>query len=100
MSPLSGQARRYLRSQANTLQAKARVGKQGITDALVRSVDEILEADELAKVKFVERKDEKQALADDLAQRTGSEQVGMIGHVVLLFRRQADPDKQQIQLPE
>jgi RNA-binding protein len=82
------------------LQAKARVGKQGITDALVRSVDEILEADELAKVKFVERKDEKQALADDLAQRTGSEQVGMIGHVVLLFRRQADPDKQQIQLPE
>lgn len=100
MSPLSGQARRHLRSQANTLQAKARVGKQGVTDALVRSVDEILEADELAKVKFVERKDEKQSLADELAQRTQSEQVGMIGHVLLLFRRQQNPEKQRIQLPD
>jgi RNA-binding protein len=100
MSTLTGANRRYLRSQANRLQAKARVGKHGLTEALVRSVDEILTADELAKVKFVERKDEKQELAQALAERTDSEQVGMVGHVLLLYRQQPDPEQRTFQLPD
>ena len=38
-------------------------------------------------------------LADEIAQRTRSARVGLIGHIVILYRRQPDPEKRTIDLP-
>jgi RNA-binding protein YhbY len=38
-------------------------------------------------------------MADEIAQRTGSHWVGMVGFIVILYRQQPDPEKQTIELP-
>jgi RNA-binding protein len=53
-------------------------------------------------VKFIDfkEKDQKSEIAGVLESETGSEVVGMIGHTAILYRRQSDPEKRRIVLPE
>ena len=99
MDELTPRQRKHLRALAQSLDAVVIVGKQGVTESLVRAVDAALEAHELVKVRFNEFKDEKAALAEEIRQATGSLIPGRIGHVVLFFRRHPDPEKRKIALP-
>jgi RNA-binding protein YhbY len=49
-------------------------------------------------VKFAEFKEQKKDLAPQLAEKTGSHLVTLLGNVAVLFRRNQDPAKQKIQL--
>ena len=100
MDQLKGSQRRRLRSLAHGLRPLAQVGKQGMTDTVVQAVDEALEAHELIKVKFVERKGEKRAISEAIALRTASHLVGIVGHVATFYRRQEDDAKRAIELPD
>ena len=91
--------RKYLRSLAHHLKPVAQVGKGGITDGLIQSVNDALRTGELIKVRFLEQKDEKDQLSNEIAKRTRSERVGIIGHVAILYRQQPDPEKRKIVLP-
>ena len=51
------------------------------------------------KVRFLEFKDEKKTLAVEIADRSKSEQVGMIGHIAIFYREQKDAEKRKIKLP-
>lgn len=77
------------------------IGREGITDGVVHAVDEGLFRHELIKIKFNEFKEkhEKKAITEEIAARTGGEVAGGIGHTVLLYRPQADPEKRKIRLP-
>jgi len=96
MISLTGAQRRYLRSQAHHLDPAVMIGKNGLTDAVIASVDESLEAHELIKVRFVERKEEKKALAPVIAEKTHSHLAGMVGHVAIFYRQHEDEDKRRI----
>lgn len=98
MESLTSGQRKYLRSQAHHLKPLVLVGKQGVTDTLIESIDENLDAHELIKVKFNEHKDEKRALSEDIATRTHGEIAGIVGHVLILYRRHKDPEKRKIDL--
>lgn len=74
------------------------VGKSGITDHVVQAVDQAIEAHELIKVKFVDHKDEKDAICTEIAARTGSVLVGVLGNVATFYRRQPDNEKRRIDL--
>lgn len=91
--------RKHLRSLAHHLKPVAQVGKAGVTDGVIQSVDDALRTGELIKVRFLEHKDEKDPLSNDIARRTRSERVGLIGHVAILYRQHPDPEKRKIQLP-
>ena len=99
MSQLTGAQRKFLRGMANRLDALIIVGKQGASDSLMRATAAELEAHELIKVRFNEFKDEKDALSEKIAEATGAEVVGRIGHVVMLYREHPDPEKRTIKLP-
>jgi RNA-binding protein YhbY len=43
----------------------------------------------LVKVKFADHKDQRKVLAPQLAERSGSHLVTLIGNVVVLFRRRS-----------
>jgi RNA-binding protein len=75
------------------------VGKQGVTPTVIRTTDEVLTAQELIKVKFVDRKDEKRALTDELSAETSADIVGILGHIATLYRPHADEEKRRIVLP-
>ena len=99
MPGLTSSQRKFLRRRAHHLDPMVIIGKQGLTDMLVRSASEALEEHELIKIRFNDFKDEKKDLTEKLAFRTNSEVVGMIGHVAVLYRRHPEEDKRKIELP-
>ena len=100
MNNLSSSQRSYLRSQAHHLEPVVLIGKLGITDGTIESIDRVLEARELIKIKFREFKDEKLSLSEKIAELTNSQVVGVIGHTVIIFRQNPDSDKRQIHIPQ
>lgn len=99
MDDLTKEQRRYLTRLAQRLEPLAMVGKNGVTDTVAASVEEALTAHELVKVRFVDHKDDKGPLGDDLARRTRSEIVTRIGHVLVLWRRHPEPNRRKVDLP-
>lgn len=101
MKALKGFEKKYLRGLAHDLKPVVLIGKEGITDGIVRAADEGLCQHELIKIKFNEHKEKEQKgpLTDELVGRTGSALIGTIGHTAILFRPQPDPVKRRIQLP-
>ena len=99
MTPLTNAQRKYLRGQAHHLKPLVIVGKQGVTDTLIRSVDTNLDAHELLKIRFNDHKDEKKNLAQEIVDRTESDLAGLIGHVAIVYRPHKDPEKRDITLP-
>lgn len=76
------------------------VGRSGVTDAVVREVDDALEARELIKVRLAGDRDERAEAAAAIAGRTRAELAGQIGRVAILYRRNPDPARRKIDLPE
>lgn len=101
MKTLTGFEKKYLRGLAHELKPLILIGKEGITDGIVRAADEELSRHELIKIRFndFKEKNQKETLTGELVDQTGSAQIGMIGHTAILYRPQTDPAKQRIPLP-
>lgn len=82
---LTSRQRKALRGKAHPLEPIVHVGQQGVTDAVLRSVDAALLAHELIKVRLHEPED-KRGDADALADGTASALCGLVGHTVILYR--------------
>lgn len=96
---LNGKEKRYLRSLANPLEPVVQVGKGSVTDSVLFSLNEALEARELVKVKVLKNcLDEVSNVAEELAGQSKSELVQVIGRNVVLYRRH--PKKPVIELPK
>ncbi|MDP1991666.1 MAG: ribosome assembly RNA-binding protein YhbY [Syntrophales bacterium] len=100
MIALKGFQKKHLKGLAHGLKPVVQIGKEGITEGIIRAVDEGLFRHELIKIKFTDFKEQKEALTGEIEIKTGSERVGMIGHMVILYRQQADPEKRKIALPQ
>jgi RNA-binding protein len=86
MPQLTNPEIRRLKARAQRLEATFKIGKAGLSDGFVKSVAEGLTHHELIKVKFVEFKDDKKALAPVLAKKTSSHLIMQVGNVVVLYR--------------
>jgi len=95
---MTSKQRAYLRKLASNMPAIFQVGKNGITDVFVRELNNAIEARELVKVHVLENSDEdvKEA-ANEIASRTGSEVVQVMGGKITLFRKRKE--KSKIELP-
>ena len=100
MSELQGWQKQYLRSCAHHIKPVVQIGKLGMTEALLATVNKALDDHELIKVKFISFKDEKRDLSHELAEKTGAEFVGAIGNILILYREQKDKDKRVIIIPK
>lgn len=102
MKKLKGYQKKYLKGRAHKLKPTVFIGQKGITENVIRSTDEALNAHELIKVKFIDFKEKRQKaeMSDALAERARCQAVGMIGHIAIFFRPHEDPEKRKIKLPE
>lgn len=102
MEALKGYQKKFLKGLAHGLKPVVFIGQKGLTANLIESIHEALGTHELIKVKFVEFRDRQQKVstADAVAAEVGCQLVGMIGHIVIFYRRQTDPEKRKIQLPQ
>ena len=82
---LTGRQRKSLRGQAHRLEPVVLVGREGVTDAIVRAVGEALLTHELIKVRLHEP-DDKRGAAQALADGAGAALCGLVGHTVILYR--------------
>lgn len=85
-TPLSPADRRRLKGQAQLLDPVLKVGHAGVTPAFLASVEQELTLRGLIKIKFTDRKEEKRALSEQIAQATGSELLQIVGHVAVFHR--------------
>lgn len=76
-----------LKARAQRLQPIVKVGHGGVSDAFLKSLDAALAQHGLVKIKFTAFKEEKKALAPQIALKTGSELVMRVGNVAVYFRR-------------
>jgi RNA-binding protein len=95
---LSGPALRKLRALGHALDAVISVGKEGVSDGLVKATDSALTTHELVKVKMQREAGDRHEAAIALAARTGSVLAQVLGRTALLYRRH--PDKPKIVLPK
>jgi RNA-binding protein len=97
---LTNRQLRTLKALAQRLEPILHVGKSGVTDSFVAGVEQALDDHELIKIKFTAFKDAKKSLAAEIAARTHSELVWIVGHVAVLYRMQPDPARRHILLTE
>jgi RNA-binding protein len=89
MQELTNAEIRKLKARGQLLEPMFKVGKAGLSEAFLKSVDEALSHHELIKVKFVEFKQEKKMLALLLAEKTASRLVMRVGNVAVLYRKKS-----------
>jgi RNA-binding protein len=88
---LSEKQTRYLRGLAHPLSPIIRLGKEGLTDAVVKETTRALHDHELIKVKAPGGdRDARDTAFTALAERTGSALVHRIGNVAVLYRPRKD----------
>lgn len=85
---MTGKERASWRAKANSLEALFQIGKGGINDALIKQTDDALKARELIKVKVLLESTpiSPRDAANELAEKTQSEVIQVIGGVIVLYR--------------
>ena len=99
---LNTRQKKYLRGLGHHLSPSVIVGREGITDSLLDSCRDSIQAHELVKIKLGQNSPlPKKDAADRLARGTGSHLIQLIGKTVLLYRPNPSlPPDDIIQLPE
>lgn len=89
---LTSKQKSYLRSLAQNEPALFQIGKEGLSDNLIQTVDDALRTHELVKIKLLKTvSDDVDEIIFDLAMNTKSEVVQKIGRVFVLYRKAKEP---------
>ena len=84
---------------ANNITSIFQVGKNGISENLIKQVDDALEARELIKLNVLETSpDDIEEVANSIAEKTNSTLVQIMGNKITLYRARKKDSK--IVLPE
>ena len=96
---LTSKQRAQLRGIANSLDTIVHIGKDGISDNLVKQANDALEAREIIKCKVLENSMlTAREACGQLAKLTRSEEVQVIGTKFVLYRQHYDKSKRKIEL--
>tara|TARA_R110000782_G_scaffold124850_15_gene216378 strand:+ start:988 stop:1281 length:294 start_codon:yes stop_codon:yes gene_type:complete len=95
---LTNAQKKFLRQSAHHLKPVVWAGQHGITEALIKEIEEVLERHELIKVKCrLGEREERDAGIKQICDNTGAELVQRIGNIVTLYKKNAE--KPVIKLP-
>ena len=99
MTSLTSKQRAHLRSLAQRVKAMLHVGKEGVTETLVRTTTEAFSNRELLKVRVLESApaDAHETARQLVEHVEGAHLVQVIGRTIALYRRH--PDNPEIVLP-
>jgi RNA-binding protein len=93
---LTSKERAELRAEAHHLSPMVHIGHQGLTDALVQTIDDALRTHELVKVAMVKAADVKPKDASHaLAEKLSADVVQTIGRTVTLYRENPDLERKK-----
>jgi RNA-binding protein len=98
MAVLTSKQKQYLRGLAHPLAPTVRIGKAGLTDAVIAEAKKALASHELIKVRVdIDESADRKAAAASLAEATDAHIAGVVGKIAMLYReREEEPE---IRLP-
>jgi RNA-binding protein len=86
---------RRLKAAAQHLEPIVRVGKAGLTPAVLQGIETALAARELIKIRLDHDRDERDVLAARVAASTGAALIMQVGKVAVFYRRGRQPSAAQ-----
>lgn len=100
MSSLTSRQRAHIRKLAHPLKPVVRIGAEGLTPAVLSSIEEAFNTREILKVKLLEAapidvRGAAQSVADGIA---GAEVAQTVGRTIVLYRRH--PERPEVRLPK
>ncbi len=96
---LTGKQKAYLKKLVHSLNPAVMIGGKGVSEQVIKTIDEELELKELIKIKFSDFKEEKKELFPQIAEEVNAIAIDLIGNVGILYRQNPDPEKQKIKIP-
>ena len=90
MTELTNAEVRKFKAAAQLMKPMLKIGHAGLSPEFIKMVDETLKSHELIKIKFDDLKEKRKQLAPELAEKTSSHLVTLLGNVVVLYRRKAE----------
>ncbi len=95
---ITSKQRAYLRGLGSNCPAIMQIGKGGITENLLKTLSDALEARELIKLTVLENSgEEPRAVLDQLCEALGAEGVACVGRKIVMYRE--SKEKKTIELP-
>ena len=76
------------------------IGKNGLTEASLSTIEKALNDHELIKVKFLYYKGNRQEISNEIIMKTKAEFVEIIGNILILYKESGDINKSKIVLPK
>ncbi len=96
---ITSKQRAKLKSIASTEDTIFQIGKNAISDELIKQLSAALEARELIKIKVLENCDySAKEISGEIAEKTESMVVQVIGTKIVLYRQNKNPKKRKIDL--
>ena len=94
---LTSKQRAELRAQANSLEPLFQVGKGGVSQALVAQAEDALRVHELIKLKVLleSAPDTPRNIAEEIAEKTGSQVVQVIGGAMIFYKENPELRKKE-----
>jgi RNA-binding protein len=90
MDRLSNPELRKLKAEAQHLEPVVRVGKSGLTPAVIYSIQQTLDSRSLIKIRFDHDREERDVLAGKIAEETGAVLIMQVGKVAVFYRPKPD----------
>jgi len=100
MGELKGSQRKYLRGVAHSYKPQVQIGKEGLSENVLGSIDTALEAHELIKVKIAAERDQREQFVPVIEESLKCECVSTVGRMAILYREHPDPEKRKIAVPK
>ena len=92
--------RAFLRGLGNALEPVVQVGKDGLNENLITSVQRLLQARELIKIKVLKNCElSAREVADNLSSMLNADVVQVIGAIIILYKKSTKKNFKHIELP-
>ena len=95
---LSSKNKQKLKGLAHSLKPTIIIGKDGLSDGTIASINIALESRELIKIKFNSHREEKTYLSEKIETLCEASLVGSIGNILIIFKQNEDKEKRKINI--
>ena len=98
---LKGFQRKYLKGVAHKLKPVVFIGQKGLTNEVLRALEDALDTHELIKLRFIEfkEKEQKRKICSNVEMKIECELISLVGHTAIMYRQNRDEDKRKIHIP-
>ncbi|MGI6594863.1 MAG: YhbY family RNA-binding protein [Christensenellales bacterium] len=91
---LTSKQRSKLRAMANTIESTYHIGKDGVTDIIVKELNALLEARELIKITINKNSGlTAEEAINEVCEKTGANPVSAIGGKIIIYKRSTKKPK-------